>query len=142
MLSKAQFKALREIVGLSQGNVADALSVNIKTVKSWENPARETYTVPEYAWDYLKKVRESQKNQVSYSLGVIAQQVENFGVEPVLVPITYYRDQAMYNEWGRDEGPVGWPNAVARQIAIELDRRGIPYEFRYPTEGAVLARED
>ena len=118
MPTKAQFKALREMTGLSQQNIADALDVNLRTVKSWENPARETYKVPDYAW------------------------VEEFGGDPALVPITYYRDQSMYYEFGRDDGPVGWPNAVARKVAYELGRRGIAYEFRYPQEGAVLAREN
>ena len=142
MPTKAQFKALREMTGLSQQNIADALDVNLRTVKSWENPARETYKVPDYAWDYLKKVDDTQAQQVSYMLGIVAKQVEEFGGDPALVPITYYRDQAMYYEFGRDDGPVGWPNAVARKVAYELGRRGIAYEFRYPQEGAVLAREN
>lgn len=74
---------------------------------------------------------------LSYCLGIIAQQVEEYGKEPVCVPITYYRDQKMYDEYGRDEGPFGWPNAVSRMVAYELERRGIEYEFRYPTEGAI-----
>lgn len=142
MPTKAQFKALREMSGLSQQNVSAALDVNIKTVKSWENPARTTYSIPDYAWDYIEKVREAQRQQVSYMLAVVAKQAEELGEEPALVPITYYRDQAMYDRWGRDEGPFGWPNAVARAVAVELDRRGIEWEFRYPADGAVLARED
>ena len=103
MPTKAQFKALREMTGLSQQNIADALDVNLRTVKSWENPARETYKVPDYAWDYLKKVDDTQAQQVSYMLGIVAKQVEEFGGDPALVPITYYRDQAMYYEFGRDD---------------------------------------
>ena len=63
--------------------------------------------------------------------------VEQFGKNPVLVPITYYRDQQMYDKYGRDEGPFGWPNAVARKLAYELGKRGIAYSFRYPDDGAV-----
>lgn len=70
-------------------------------------------------------------------LGVVAQQVEQFGKNPVLVPIAYYRDQRMYDTYGRDKGPFGWPNAVARKLAYELNKRGISYSFRYPDDGAV-----
>lgn len=134
--TKADFKALRERVGLSQNDIADALGVNIKTVKRWEKPDFP-YSAPDDAWAYLKEVLDSQRQQVSYLLAVVAKQVEELGNEPAVVPITYYRDQAMYDEYGRDEGPFGWPNAVARAVAVELERRGIGYEFRYPTEGAI-----
>ena len=134
--SKASFKALRERVGLSQQDVSNAIGVNYKTEKRWENPNFK-YGAPEDAWEYLEKVAETQKQQVSYCLGVIAHKVEEYGQEPVCVPITYYRDQKMYDEYGRDEGPYGWPNAVSRMVAYELERRGIEYEFRYPTEGAI-----
>lgn len=135
--TKAGLKALRERVGLSQQNVADALRVNIKSVKNWENPAKTAWRIPDDVWNYLEKVDEAQKQQVSFFLGALSKQVEELGDEPVLVPITYYRNQTMYEQFGRDEGPVGWANAVARLTAYELERRGIAYEFRYPSEGAI-----
>lgn len=131
--SKADFKALRERVGLSQADIATALGVNIKTVKRWEQP-QFPYGAPQDAWDYLDSVLATQKQQVQYSLDVIAEQIEEFGKEPKTVTITYYRDQAMYDEYGRDDGPYGWTNAVARATAVELDRRGIDYEFCYPVD--------
>ncbi len=134
--TKADFKALREACGLSQQNVADALGVHLQTIKRWEKPSFP-YAVPDDAFDYLDSVAESQANQVNYMLGVVAQQVEQFGKNPVLVPITYYRDQQMYDTYGRDKGPFGWPNAVARKLAYELAKRGISYLFRYPDDGAV-----
>lgn len=134
--TKADFKALRERVGLSQHDVADAIMVSIKTIKRWENPS-VPYEAPADAWEYLENVLEVQSNQVSYTLGVLAKQVEQLGGEPAVVPITYYRDQEMYDRYGRDDGPFGWANNVARLTAYELERRGIGYEFRYPNEGAV-----
>lgn len=134
--TKAAFKALRESAGLSQQNVADALDVNISTAKRWEKPSFP-YDAPDDAWEYLEGVKETQEEQVSFMLAAVAEQVEQMGKEPVVVPITYYRDQKMYDEFGRDPGPFGWPNAVARKVVYELERRGIACEFRYPTEGAV-----
>ena len=135
--SKADFKALRERVGLSQQDVASALDVNIKTVKNWENPKQERYLIPVDAWDYLEDAAELQRQQVSYACAVVAQQVESFGMEPVTVPITDYRDQKMYDEFGRDPGPFGQANANARAIGYELERRGIDVEYRYPCEGTI-----
>lgn len=131
--TKAHFKALRERVGLSQSDIAIALGVNIKTVKRWEQP-QFPYSAPSDAWNYLDSVLAIQEQQVQYSLDAIAEQVEEFGREPKTVTITYYRDQAMYDEYGRDSGPYGWANAIARATAVELDRRGINYDFRYPTD--------
>ena len=50
---------------------------------------------------------------------------------PIVVPITYYRDQAAYDECGRDADPYGQANATSRAIARELERMGIQVEFRY-----------
>ena len=54
-----------------------------------------------------------------------------------MVVMTYFRDQDMYDEFGRDEGPYGVANANARAAAAELERLGLEVEFRYPTEGAM-----
>ena len=134
--TKADFKALRERVCLSQQDVADAIMVSIKSVKRWENPS-VSYEAPADAWEYLENVLEVQSNQVSYALGVLAKQVEQLGGEQSVVPITYYRDQEMYDKYGRDDEPFGWANNVARMTAYELERRGIGYKFRYPNDGAV-----
>ena len=134
--TKADFKALRERVGLSQHDVADAIRVSIKTIKRWENPS-VPYEAPADAWEYLENVLEVQSNQVSYALGVLAKQVEQLGGEPAVVPITYYRDQAMYDEYGRDTGKFGQANASARAVATALEQRGIKVTFNYPLHGAI-----
>ena len=109
--------------------------MNIRTVKGWEDPKLDRYNAPAAAWEYIDNALEVQKQQVSYACAVVAKQVESLGVEPVTVPITYYRDQVMYDEFGRDPGPYGQANA--RAMAYELERRGIKVEFRYPSDGAV-----
>ena len=134
--SKADFKALRERVGLLQIDIAKKLGVNIRSVKRWEDPSFPN-RAPEDAWAILDEAMSMQRQQVSYACAVVAQQVESFGMEPVTVPITYYRDQRMYDEFGRDPGPFGQANANARAIGYELERRGIDVEYRYPCEGAI-----
>lgn len=134
---KADFKAQRERLGLTQQDVADALKINIKTVKNWENPRQTRYRISDDAWKYLDRALEAQLQQVAYARAVVEKQIEAFGGEPVVVPITYYRDQDSYDRFGRDTGPFGQANANARAVACELERMGIEVEFRYPDHGAV-----
>lgn len=141
MRTMADFKALREACGLSQQNVADALGVHLQTIKRWEKPSFP-YNVPDDAFDYLDGVAESQAEQVDCMLHAAAQQIEQFGKEHVLVPITYYRDQQMYDAYGRGKGPFGWSNAVARKLAYELGKRGVSCSFRYPSDCTVSTPDD
>ena len=53
------------------------------------------------------------------------------------VTLTYYRDQEQYDACGRDDGPVGYVNAMSRDVAAELERCGITVSFRYPDDGAI-----
>ena len=55
------------------------------------------------------------------------------------VRITYFRDQAQYDASGRDDGPFGFANSVARDVAAELAREGVDVTFAYPDDGAVSA---
>ena len=37
-MTKADFRATRETIGLTQGDVAEACGVSLRTVKRWEHP--------------------------------------------------------------------------------------------------------
>lgn len=134
---KADFKARREQLGLTQQDVAQALTVNVKTVKNWENPRQTRYRISDAAWEYLDRAADMQAQQVAYARSVIEAQSEALAGNTVVVPITYYRDQATYDRFGREAGPFGQANANARAIAGELERMGIQVEFRYPNDGAI-----
>lgn len=133
MTTKAQFKALRERVGMSQQDVADTLGVNARTVKRWEHEA-DRREPPADAVELLKRQLNVQREMVDYMVGVCERVTEERGRMPSLVPIAYYRDQAMYDEFGRDSGPFGVANANARAVAQELEALGYEVEFRYPCE--------
>lgn len=128
-MTKAEFKALRERVGMSQQNVADALNVNVRSVKRWEHEAYP-YDAPDKAWKLLEHRLDVQRRMVEYAVDV----VEKAGFVPSLIPITYYRDQQMYDRGGRDKGLYGIANANARATADVLERMGFEIEFRYPCE--------
>lgn len=134
---KADFKARREQLGLTQQDVAQALTVNVKTVKNWENPRQTRYRISDAAWEYLDRAADMQAQQVAYARSLIEAQSEALAGNTVVVPITYYRDQATYDRFGREAGPFGQANANARAIASELERMGIQVEFRYPDDGAI-----
>ena len=125
---KADFRVRREMLGLTQQDVADALNANVKTIKNWENPRQTRYRISDAAWEFLDCAADIQARQVAYARSVIEKHAEE---SPIVVPITYYRDQAAYDECGRDAGPYGQANATSRAIARELERMGIQVEFRY-----------
>lgn len=130
---KADFRARREMLGLTQQDVADALNANVKTIKNWENPRQTRYRISDAAWEYLDRAADIHQ-QVAYARSVIEKHAEVFAESPIVVPITYFRDQAAYDECGRNAGPYGQANATSRAIARELERMGIQVEFRYPDD--------
>lgn len=131
---KADFRARREMLGLTQQDVADALNANVKTIKNWENPRQTRYRISEAAWKYLDRAADIQSQQVAYARSLVESHAGEFGETPMVVPITYYRDQSTYDRYGRDAGPYGQANATARAIAVELERMGVRVEFRYPDD--------
>lgn len=60
--------ALRELCGLSQQDVADAVDVRLQSAKRWENPNTENgwYEPPEDAWAYLDGMRELMESQADF----------------------------------------------------------------------------
>ena len=38
-MNKAEFRAMREMVGMTQATLADALGVEVRSVKRWESPS-------------------------------------------------------------------------------------------------------
>lgn len=125
--TKAAYKALREHTGVSHANLGRMLGVNERTVKRWEdgrygNP-------PDDAWDILLELRDRQLDMIDFAI----QKATDSGVE--IVSINYYRTQAQFEAFGRDEGDYRMANANARAVATALEAMGFEVEYSYPDEG-------
>lgn len=136
MGTKAGLKALRERVGLSQRDLAAELGVAVQSVKRWEREDMP-YLAPQTAWDVLEHALDVQRQMVDFMLAKVHEIERDIGRPPDLIPITYYRNQKMYDLHGREAGAFGRANATARAVATLLEEEGYKVEFRYPQEGAV-----
>lgn len=132
-MTKADFRAIRETIGLTQSDVAKACGVALRTVKRWEHP--DWQEPPEDACDWLLGMLERHDAAVDAMVDEAMALVRGHG--PEVVSIIYYRDQSQYDACGREPVPYGFVNAVSREVALELSGEGIETEFRYPDEGAI-----
>lgn len=132
-MTKADFRAMRDECGLTQQDVADALGVRVLTVKRWERPGFPE--PPDDAWGYLDGERDRMVRMAEFAVSKALELRDETGVNSIA--LTYFRDQAQYDTAGRDDGPVGFANALSRLTASYLDAEGFEVEFSYPDDGAV-----
>lgn len=129
--TKANFRALREIVGMSQQDMASAMRCGLRSVKRWEDP-NAPYWAPDPAWAILEERYAIQQQMCDYAVAQCERVEEEHGRAPKSVPVVYYRDQREYDEHGRDAGLVTVANANARAVFAELVAEGYDAQFVYP----------
>lgn len=110
--NNAQFRALREMVGISHADLARAVNVNPRTVRRWEIP--DAY-VPDDVWEYLESARARQVEVCGFSIRKVLSMESEMGGRPDVIAIPYHGD--------------GTDRANARLVAHELVRRGFSVRF-------------
>lgn len=129
--SVAEFRAKRELCGLSLYDVADELGVAVNTVKRWENP---NYFPPSPdAWRYIDRQYERHCDEVEEAL---QQALATAGDGPVTV--MWHRNGMR----GVSDAQVGASNAVAKAVAESLMTLGHDVTFRWSDPEAEEAQRE
>lgn len=127
-MSKADLRALREMVGLSQQQLADLVHVSRETVKRWENESYD-WDAPADVWTLLYNLRDRQRQAVDAALDMADGMPNDAPTETV---ISYYRSQAQYDACHPDGGLYTIANATARAIGMALELDDLPVRYEYP----------
>ena len=131
-LTHGMAKAIRDRVGLSQQDVADALGVTILTVKRWEDPHGST--IPTVYKTLLADALADHQLAVKTAMETVMAQEDQRGDAPQLVRLYYYRSQADYDKYGRDSGKVSVVNARIREAYTLLQYEGYDVYLLYKSE--------
>lgn len=135
MRGKADFRSLRESLGLTRQNMACLLHVQPISIYRWESP-REPNQAPLDAWNLLDKYKDAQEATVRKVTQRVYHQALEAGNKPSEpVTLTYYRRQAEY-EQEHDSGYYMVANATTRACATALEAAGIKIRYQYPDDSA------
>ena len=104
----AAFRELREMVGISQTELAKMVDVDPRTVRRWES---EGFTAPPDAWELLESSRAEQLKVCSFAVRKVLSIECERGGKPHEVTIPYHVGDGM-------------ERANERLVAHELERRG------------------
>ena len=119
--SKAEFRALREMVGLTHQGMADRLGVKILSVKRWESP-KYPQIAPLEAWELLDTLSFAQAQKVADAIAKAG--------ETGRAVVPYWSAAATYDA-SEPEAEETWTeaNATSRRIASALFARAVPVEW-------------
>ncbi len=130
--SVAEFRAKRELCGLSLYDVAHELGVAVNTVKRWENP---NYFPPSpEAWKYIDRQYERHCELVDEAL---TDAIEN-----------HPKDKPIVVAWHRNgmscvsDKQVGMRNAISRALAESLMTLGYEVTFTWSDPDAEIAQQE
>lgn len=118
--SSAEFRAKREMCGLSTYDVGQDLGVAANTVKRWENP--KYFPPSPEAWNYIDRMYAAHLLSVDSELDRLLANAKDG--EPIVV--TWCR-----NGMGASDADVGRFNAVSQAVAESLIQLGHDVTFRW-----------
>lgn len=128
--TKAELRATRETVGMTQGALARELGVEVRSVKRWESPTAPQVP-PQDAWDALDAALDTQRRGIATALGKVDELAKERGAYPKSVMLPYWTSQDAYDEghYVDDGGDWRMANATNRTLAERLHERGIRVEW-------------
>lgn len=130
--SVAEFRAKREMCGLTAYDVAKELDVAVNTVKRWENP---NYFPPSpTAWKFIDREYERHNDDVAEAL----QEALDSRVDGEPIVVLWYRNGMS----GASNAQVGMRNAVSRAVAESLMTLGYEVTFRWSDPRAEEAQRE
>lgn len=136
--TKSEFRALRETVGLLQGDIARKLGVEERSVRRWESPTAPQFP-PQDAWDVIDDALQLQRKVVSFALGKVDEIAQQQGNYPHVVELPYWssaKDFARHHS-ADDGGNWRMANANSRLVAFALHERGIAVKWIDGAENSV-----
>ena len=133
--SKADLRARREMLGLTQGDVADMLGVTVMSVNRWERPGKND--APTEAWELIEGYERRMAGAVDACVSIAEDAAAKAGKPPKAVQITVFRSQKDYDRWGRDDGLFHFARACAFDAAGTRASEGCDVEFVYPESSIV-----
>lgn len=130
--TKAEFRALRETLGLTQQRMADDLGVKVLSVKRWESP-KYPQQAPANAWELLDTLQAVQDSAVEAALRQVQVVTHDMRDEPAEIVLPYWASQDDYMEhhYLAAESDASWTevNATNRRIALVMRQLGIKVDW-------------
>lgn len=130
--TKAEFRAMRETLGITQQRLADDLGVKVLSVKRWESP-RYPQQAPADAWSLLDDLMAVQDSAVEAAVAQVRSvELEREGhPREVLMPYWSSQDDYMEHHYSAAESDGSWTeiNATSRRVASVLKVLG--FEVRW-----------
>ena len=139
----AKLRAKRELCGLSREELAKECGCDQLDVRALEEPWRGGGVPDDVALTvvaYLGGLQERMGNMLDYAVGVYEEFAETAQTNPKFISMPYYRDQAEYDEYGREGDNVSYSfvNAVTSACLAAFDDFGVPCRLYYPAEDEEL----
>lgn len=137
LIDGAKLRAKRELCGLSHEELAKECGVDWLDVRSLEEPWRGVGVSDDVAATlaaHLDELQERMGDMLDYAVGVYEEVADVAQTNPQAIVMPYYRDQAEFDEYGRDEGSYSFANAVTRACLAAFDDLGVTTRLYYPAE--------
>lgn len=116
-MTDAEFRVVREFLGLTGDWLATHLKVNPRTVRAWE---QGRYPIP----DGVRLEMEDLERRTGEFIGAVVEKIADVP-DPAVIT---YRSDAEYHAAHRDvEFPASWHRAVIARIALEVPALSIVY---------------